>query len=204
MSILVQEGCGDKLKIVIFGTGSHATEVAELLGLSKIQNPFFLNEEDENKLLDDQLQLPLSLYLGVGYPEVRLRILQRWNDFRDQFMTVQHPNSYVSPSASIGKGAVLQFGTVLSSDAILGDGTLLNWNATVGHHANIGSGSVVNPGASVSGNCTLGNGVLIGTGARVLEGITIGDHAVIGAGAVVTKHVPSYARYVGVPARAIK
>jgi sugar O-acyltransferase (sialic acid O-acetyltransferase NeuD family) len=192
------------LTTIIFGTGSHAIEVAELLGLSKIPNPIFLDEEDESILLENLLQFPCFLYIGVGYPEVRLKIMQRWNEVRDQFVTIKHPNSYVSPSASIGKGTVLQFGAVLSSHAKLGDGTLINWNATVGHHSTIGSGSVVNPGASVSGNCTLGDGVLIGTGARVLEGIAIGDHAVIGAGAVVTRNVPSYARYAGVPARVMK
>lgn len=44
----------------------------------------------------------------------------------------------------------------------------------------------------------------IGANAVVLKGVTIGEGAVIAAGAVVTKDVPPYAIYGGVPAKLIK
>lgn len=43
------------------------------------------------------------------------------------------------------------------------------------------------------------SGCWIGTRAIILKGITIGRGSVIGAGAVVTKDVPPYSIYVGVP-----
>ncbi|MBE6769136.1 MAG: acetyltransferase [Ruminococcaceae bacterium] len=43
-------------------------------------------------------------------------------------------------------------------------------------------------------------GCWIGTRAIILKGVTIGRGSVIGAGAVVTKDVPPYSIYVGVPA----
>ena len=43
------------------------------------------------------------------------------------------------------------------------------------------------------------SGCWIGTGAIILKGVTIGRGSVIGAGAVVTKDVPPYSVYVGVP-----
>lgn len=50
----------------------------------------------------------------------------------------------------------------------------------------------------------VGNDVWIGTNVIVLAGVTIGDGAVIGAGAVVTKDVPPYAVFGGVPAKLIR
>lgn len=44
------------------------------------------------------------------------------------------------------------------------------------------------------------SGCWIGTRAIILKGVTIGRGSVIGAGAVVTKDVPPYSVYVGVPA----
>lgn len=42
-------------------------------------------------------------------------------------------------------------------------------------------------------------GCWIGAGAIILKGVTIGRGSVVGAGAVVTKDVPEYSIYVGVP-----
>jgi len=50
----------------------------------------------------------------------------------------------------------------------------------------------------------IGNDVWIGYGAKILEGILIGDGAIIAAGALITKDVPPYAIYGGVPAKLIK
>lgn len=46
--------------------------------------------------------------------------------------------------------------------------------------------------------------VWIGSGAIILPGVTIGEWSVIGAGSVVTKDVPPYSVYAGVPAKFIK
>lgn len=54
------------------------------------------------------------------------------------------------------------------------------------------------------GDVIIGNDVWIGENVTILSGVTIGDGAVIGAGAVVTKDVPAYAIYAGVPAHFVR
>lgn len=50
----------------------------------------------------------------------------------------------------------------------------------------------------------IGNYVWIGTGATILQGVTIGDGAIVAAGAVVTKDIPPYQVWGGVPAKYIR
>lgn len=50
----------------------------------------------------------------------------------------------------------------------------------------------------------VGHHCWIGTGAIVLQGVNIGDGAVIAAGAVVTKDIPAYEVWGGVPAKFIR
>jgi acetyltransferase-like isoleucine patch superfamily enzyme len=54
------------------------------------------------------------------------------------------------------------------------------------------------------GSITIGNDVWLGNGVVIRDDINIGDGAIIGAGSVVTKDIPSYAIYGGVPAKLIR
>jgi len=51
---------------------------------------------------------------------------------------------------------------------------------------------------------TIGNGVWIGTHCIVLAGVTIGEGAIIGAGSVVTRDIPPFEIWAGVPAKFLK
>ena len=51
---------------------------------------------------------------------------------------------------------------------------------------------------------TVGFGADVGMNASILPGVHIGAHSIVGAGAVVTKDVPDYAVFAGIPARFIR
>lgn len=59
-------------------------------------------------------------------------------------------------------------------------------------------------GFSEMSRVSLGHDVWVGAGAVIRGGVSVGDGAIIGAGAVVTRDVPPYAIYAGVPARLVR
>lgn len=191
------------LTIIILGAGGHAKELEEQLKSVGDEHIMLLTLEKELALLENTNFETSSIYIGVGSPAIRKIIINRWKEYSFLFPVLTQKNTYISDSADIGFGCVLQFGSVVSTQSVLGPGVLINWNSTIGHHSSIGEGVVVNPNASISGYCEIGDGVLIGTGARILEGVKVGANSIIGAGSVVTRDVKSGERMVGIPARAL-
>jgi acetyltransferase-like isoleucine patch superfamily enzyme len=57
--------------------------------------------------------------------------------------------------------------------------------------------------AVVRSKTVIGPRAFVGVNAVVMYGVTIGEGAIIGAGAVVTKDVPAWEKWAGVPARKI-
>ena len=53
-------------------------------------------------------------------------------------------------------------------------------------------------------NVEIGNDVWIGSDVRIFQGLIIGDGAIIAAGSIVTKNIPSYEIWGGIPAKKIK
>ncbi|KIF82710.1 serine O-acetyltransferase [Noviherbaspirillum autotrophicum] len=108
-------------------------------------------------------------------------------------------NSYIPPSATIGKGTVFAYGAigvVLHADSKLGSGCVIGQGVTIGASEAFFSGE--------PNKCPIiGNNVYIGAGARILGNITIGDGCQIGAGAVVIRDVPPHSIVVGVPGRVV-
>ncbi len=105
-------------------------------------------------------------------------------------------------------------GIVIGHDSIIGDHCFLDGRAplTVGNHVGIASQVLIyndehdinSPDYRNSfGPVTIGDYVFIGPRVIILPGITIGDGAVVAAGAVVTKNIPDFEIWGGVPAKKI-
>lgn len=111
-------------------------------------------------------------------------------------ITIGHGNYFVSTQATLYIHDYCVFGpnvTIYTGDHPT--------NAVGKHISEITDADKVALGGKYDADVTIEAGCWIGTRAVILKGVTIGKGSVIGAGAVVTKDVPPYSVYVGVPER---
>lgn len=95
----------------------------------------------------------------------------------------------VSPSASLGAGAIAMHAAVINTAARVGLNCIINTRALVEHDCAIGDHTHIAPGALLGGGVQVGNCCFVGAGAVILPGVSIADGVLIGAGAVVVRSI---------------
>jgi acetyltransferase-like isoleucine patch superfamily enzyme len=123
------------------------------------------------------------------------------------------PTAYVHPTTSVAKDLVA------GSYVFIGPHCKITPLVTIGRYTMLASDIAIvgndhnwsEPGVPMqfAGRptqraTTIGDDVWLGQGVIVMRGVTIGDAAIVAAGAVVTKNVPAYEVWAGVPAKKLR
>jgi sugar O-acyltransferase (sialic acid O-acetyltransferase NeuD family) len=149
----------------------------------------------------DELDLDVSIAIGVGSPRVRSAIAESVRGLGRRQPVLVHPSAIVGSDFAAGAGSIVCGGTSIGTNVRLGQNVHLNPHAVLGHDVSIGDASSVNPNATVSGDCVIAERVLVGASAVVLQGLRVGPESIVGAGAVCVRDVRGGQVVKGVPAR---
>jgi sugar O-acyltransferase (sialic acid O-acetyltransferase NeuD family) len=208
------------LRCVIIGSGGHASVVLDCLELAEgVVVAGVLAPEPERwgstyrgfPILGDDDLLPSLRERGIthfvvavggtGDNRPRRKLYERAAAAGLLPLSVRHPSSVVSQSASIGAGNQLLPGSIVNAGAHLGTNVIVNTGAIVEHDCDVADHAHVATGATLAGGVKVGVCAHIGAGATVIQGRRIGEGATVGAGAVVVRDVAPGSVVVGVPAR---
>lgn len=145
-----------------------------------------------------------NVFIGVGSPALKRKIVEKISNNFTHFPNLIHPNVVFDERAGaidFGKGIIIFSHATITTCITLNDFVHLNQGVNIGHDTTLGRFTTISPGASISGNVRIGETVFFGTKSCTVERIDIVDHSIIGAGAVVVKSITEPGTYVGVPAK---
>ena len=137
---------------------------------------------------------------GVASQHPRKKLFEMVKGLNFSFLQIIDPNAVLSPSATLGEGAVVLARAIINANARIGDNTIVNTGAIVEHDCEVGPHVHIATGARLAGNVTVGGGSMVGMGSNIKQGVTIGKNAVVGGGAMVVGDVKDNATVIGVPA----
>jgi sugar O-acyltransferase (sialic acid O-acetyltransferase NeuD family) len=200
--------------ILIVGSGGHSKVVIEAI--------FFNNGNSKIRIVDEFLDKKGSgfyqksvdylenwnvsekdFHVAIGSNEARSRISKNAIINGKNYLSIIHPRSIISPSATILDGSFVGANALISADTLVGMGSIINHFSNLDHDCVIGEFSHIAPNVTLLGGVRIGSHSLIGAGAVVLPKIIIGSGVIVGAGSIVTKNIPDNMTYIGNPAREV-
>lgn len=103
----------------------------------------------------------VNAFVAIGNSSVRLEILDTLDKLGYRQVTLIHPAAFVSPSARIGKGCIVEPNAVVHSNVSIGMGCLISAGAVVNHNA------VVEDGCHIDCNATVTARSIVKAGTKV-------------------------------------
>jgi sugar O-acyltransferase (sialic acid O-acetyltransferase NeuD family) len=199
-------------RLMVIGSSGHAQsvlEAAETAGfvvdgaISTANSDGDIGFASLLSALHDIDLVTTALAFGHGVNHVRFRAFEEVLSVfpQAQFPPIVHSSAWVSPTASLGRGAVVLAQASVGSDSTLGVGALINTGASLDHDSTLGDFASLGPGARTSGNTLIGPRTMLGLHAGVLQGRTIGEDTVVGAHSLVIEDIPALSVAIGTPCR---
>lgn len=209
-------------KILLFGAGSHANVVANIVEKqnkykiagfidskrnvgSQFNDYYILGRQENLKEIIKKYDI-YGGFVCVGDNYQRYifvnNILNIVPDFN--FVTIIDPSVLISKYVKIGKGVLLAQFVAVDTYAEISDHCIIFACSTLAHNCKMERFSSFATGIMCGGYFTLKEFSAITIGVTLFDRITIGEHTVIGSGSLVTKDIPAYCLAYGSPAKIIR
>ncbi|MDA3833516.1 MAG: NeuD/PglB/VioB family sugar acetyltransferase [Spirochaetales bacterium] len=149
---------------------------------------------------------PVGFLVAIGGDKGkdRVEIQEYLESYGLVALLARHPTAFIADNVRIGGGSQVLANSSVCVETIIGRGCIINTGTIVDHECRIDDGVHVCPGAHLAGCVDVGRYSTIGTGAVILPRVRLGQGVIVGAGAVVIEDVLPYTVVAGNPGRVIR
>lgn len=194
--------------VLIIGAGGHSAEIDDYFQYAKKKDPSFdfcikgFIDDNANSYKNYQFTAPYlgainshavqqdcTYIMGIANLTYRRPIIERFVAEGATFSSFIHPDTYISPSCTVGNGVVIAPGVNVGPKVVIGDFTLINSRCSMGHDSHVGKFNFICPNVCFSGFTKVGDENLFGINSVTIPGIEIGSRNKIAAGMVLDKNV---------------
>lgn len=147
-----------------------------------------------------------EIALGIGTNFLRATAYARAinEDARYRFPPIIHRSAWVSPTASIGAGAVVLSMASVGAHCTVGVGAVLNTSSSLDHSSELLEFASLGPGAHTGGDVRIGKRAMVGLNAGVFPRVVVGNDSVVGAHSMLRENTEANSVSMGVPAAVVR
>lgn len=144
-----------------------------------------------------------KIVIAVGEPKDREMLFIRVKKAGYSLATLVHEEAFVTTTAVLGEGVVVQEGVRVSIQSVIGKNVYINHRSMIGNNSRVGNHCQICANVMLEGNIQMQDAVFAGDSVSIKNRTTIGEHSILSAGSVVLKDVQPYTVMMGNPAREI-
>lgn len=141
------------MNLLIIGMGGHGFVCQEIARRMHMFNKIdFIDDHNEKALgtMQDLKQLRTNydtIHVSIGNNTLREELYKKAKDLGYTCANLIDPTSYVSESAQIGEGVLIEAHAIVNANTVIGDGTIVSVGSIIDHNAIIENYCHINAGA---------------------------------------------------------
>lgn len=147
--------------LLILGAGQYGMVAREIVESMELFNTIeFLDDNNPSAVgkLDDYKKLSgeySCAVVAIGDPEIRLKLIGELGAAGYDVITLIHDKAYISPSAKIGQGSIIEPMAVIHTDVNVGTGCIISAGTIINHNSVIGDGCHIDCGTVIGARTTV-------------------------------------------------
>ena len=158
--------------LLIIGAGGYGKVVAEVAAACGYDNISFLDDNSEEATgkineINAFCGQFANAFVGIGNNQFRNKMIKELLEIGYEVPVLLHPTAYVSKTAKISAGTVVEPLAIVNTNSVIGKGCIVSVGAIVDHDTvledcvHVNAGAIVKAGAHVEENRKLEAGEVI-------------------------------------------